>query len=102
VIYSIFTPYPSTPAFEFCRENDLISKDFDMLLYSHKSPENCFCINLSQERFRGLVSEIEKTIDRKNWLNMIRRMFSIDSFKKMQELGITNSLQKGIKIIIGR
>lgn len=99
VIYSIFTPYPCTEAFEFCKERGLISDEYDVSLYNHQSPANCFCINISPERFRRLVSKIEKMIDRKNSLNRIKKVFSLNTFRRIQELGIGKSFQKGIREI---
>ncbi|MCR4322396.1 MAG: B12-binding domain-containing radical SAM protein [Candidatus Brocadiaceae bacterium] len=102
LIYSIFTPYPGTEAFEFCKERGLISDEYDVSLYNHQSPANCFCINIRPERFRRLVSKIEKMIDRKNSLNKIKQVFSFDTFRKIQELGIGKSFQKGIRVFIGK
>jgi len=102
LVCSIFTPYPSTEAFEFCKENGLISDDYDVSLYNHQSPKNCFCINITPERFRILVSKIEKMVDRKNALNRIKRVFSLNTFRRIQELGIDKSIHKGIKVFIGK
>ncbi|MEI6155421.1 MAG: radical SAM protein [Deltaproteobacteria bacterium] len=66
IIYSIFTPYPGTEAFELCRGKGMIAPDYDPSLYCHQSPENCFCVNLSHERFRKLSSRIEETVVQKN------------------------------------
>jgi anaerobic magnesium-protoporphyrin IX monomethyl ester cyclase len=66
IIYSIFTPYPGTEAFDLCRDRGMIPVNYDPSLYYHQSPENCFCINLSPERFRELSSRIEATVVQKN------------------------------------
>lgn len=58
IVYSIFTPYPGTEAFEVCKMNGLINNDYDISLYNHQSPANCFCINISQEKFRVLLLKI--------------------------------------------
>jgi radical SAM superfamily enzyme YgiQ (UPF0313 family) len=100
--YSIFTPYPGTEAFEFCKENGLIGDDYDISLYNHQSPANCFCINITPERFRVLASEIEKMVDRINSLNRIKQVFSLNTFKKIQKLGIGKSLKEGIRIFLGK
>ena len=84
LIYSIFTPYPGTEAFEFCKENGLIDDNYDISLYNHKSPANCFCINITPERFRMLVSKIEKMVDRKNSLNRIKKVFSLNTFWRIK------------------
>ena len=66
IVYSIFTPYPGTESFELCRENGLIGKDYDVSLYNHQSPANCFCVNITPERFRELACEVEEMVDRVN------------------------------------
>lgn len=49
-----------------------------------------------------LVSKIEKMVDRKNSLDRIKRIFSINTVGRIQELGVRKSLQKGIRIFIGK
>ncbi|MFX0195977.1 MAG: B12-binding domain-containing radical SAM protein [Candidatus Hodarchaeota archaeon] len=93
VVYSIFTPYPGTEAFEFCKENGLIHDDFDVSLYNHSSPANCFCKYIHFKRFRVLASQIERMIVKKNKLNLIRKSFSLNTFWRIQELGIVESLK---------
>ena len=102
LIYSIFTPYPNTEAFEFCKERGLIENDYDVSLYNHQSPANCFCINITPERFRMLASKIEKIVDRKNSLNRIKQVFSLNILWRVWELGIGKSFQKGIRVFIGK
>ena len=89
LVYSIFTPYPGTEAFEFCRAKGLIKEDYDVSLYNHQSPANCFCMNMAPQRFRQLVSKIEKMVDRKNAPNVIKsinRSISLNIVRKLQEL----------------
>lgn len=102
IVYSIFTPYPGTEAFELCKEKGLIGKDHDVSLYNHQSPLNNFCVNIPIKRFRMIVSELEKEIDRNTSVNKIKRMFSLNTFKRIQELGIGKSLKKGLKVFIGK
>jgi radical SAM superfamily enzyme YgiQ (UPF0313 family) len=102
LVYSIFTPYPSTEVFEFCKEKGLIGDDFDVALYNHQSPANCFCIEITPQRFRMLASKIEKMVDRKNSLNMIKSVFSLNTLWRIQELGIGKSLKKGVGIFLGK
>lgn len=102
LIYSIFTPYPGTEAFEFCKENRLIDDSYDTSLYFHQSPANCFSINIPPERLRMLVSKIENTVDRKNLLNRIKRIFSFVTIRRIQELGIGQSLKKCIRTFLGK
>lgn len=66
LIYSIFTPYPGTEDFDKCKEYGLVDDDFDVTVFNHQSPENCFCKNIDPVRFRELISEIEKMVDKMN------------------------------------
>jgi len=102
LVYSIFTPYPGTEAFEYCKRNGLIDENYDVSLYNHQSPANCFYVNIAPQIFRNLVSKIEKTVDRRNKLNRLKRIFSKNTIWRMQELGIGGSLKKGLKIILFR
>ena len=97
LVYSIFTPYPGTESFEFCKQNGLIKGDYDVSLYNHQSPANCFCMNILPERFRALLSRIERMVDRKNspnFIRMIKRAFSLNTFKKIQELYYGSRVKK--------
>lgn len=109
IIYSIFMPYPGTEAFEYCRENELIPENFDISSYNHQSPENCFCLNIRHERFRELVSEIEKEVDKLNFRN--RRKYIFDRIKnismneiisKINEYGLRKSIRKVSRFFICR
>jgi anaerobic magnesium-protoporphyrin IX monomethyl ester cyclase len=102
ISYSIFTPYPGTDAFEFCKENGLIDDDYDFSLHNHQSPLNCVCIKITPEIFRLLASRIEKMVDRKNSLNRIKRVFSLITLRRIRELGIRRSFQKGIVVFTGK
>ena len=66
VIYSIFTPYPGTEAFDLCRKMGLIPNNYDPSLYNHQSPENCFCLHLSPEKLFHISSQIEEIVVSKN------------------------------------
>jgi radical SAM superfamily enzyme YgiQ (UPF0313 family) len=94
LIYNIFTPYPGTEAFEFCRRKGLVGDDFDMSLYNHQSPENCFCLNIPKERFRELAFQIEKYVERHNARQDFRSFFSLDALSKVRDYGIRQSLGK--------
>jgi len=74
--YSIFTPYPGTEAFDYCLERGLVDEGFNTALHNHQSPENCFCLHIGHDRFRKLVSRIERMVDRHNWPGPIRRLLS--------------------------
>ncbi len=66
VIFSIFTPYPGTEAFDLCLSLGLVDLDYDSSLYHHQSPLNCFCTELNLERFRALITGIEQVVVEKN------------------------------------
>jgi len=102
LIYSIFIPYPGTEAFEFCKEKGLIDDNYNVSLHNHQSRTSCFCMNITLERFRVLVSRIEKMVDRKNAMNRIKRVFSLNTIWRVQELGVGASLEKGVKIFFGK
>ena len=107
IIYSIFMPYPGTEAFEYCKERGLVSEDFDPSLYNHQSPENCFCLNISHDRFRALVSDMEREIDKVNFRNKRKSIFNeIKTFSlgkiisKIREHGVLNSIKKALRIVV--
>lgn len=102
LIYSIFTPYPGTEAFEFCRSKGLIPESYNVSLYNHQSPLNCFCMHIQPERFRMLVSKIERIVDRRNARNRVKRIFSRNTLWRIQELGAGKSLKRGIRLLFGK
>ncbi|MBW1909676.1 MAG: radical SAM protein, partial [Deltaproteobacteria bacterium] len=98
----IFTPYPGTEAFEFCKQHGLVDNGYDVSLYNHQSVDACFCLNIPRERFKVLVSRTFKWVDRRNYVNRLKRLVSADSFHKIKEVGISKSIDKGVRIIFGR
>jgi len=94
MIYSIFTPYPGTEMFEYCRKYGLVGDDYDVSLFNHQSPANCFSRFIKPERFRELVSEIEVMVDRMNLQKRRSRLFTKQTVKRVQELGLVNSLRR--------
>ncbi|MDQ7824933.1 MAG: radical SAM protein [Candidatus Eremiobacteraeota bacterium] len=66
VIYSIFTPYRGTEAYNYCREKGLIGDRYDPSLHSHQSPLNCFSGSMTLERFRERARELESIVAEKN------------------------------------
>lgn len=102
LIYSIFTPYPGTEAFEFCKGQGLIPDNYDVSLYNHQSPANHFCLHIPNARFRMLAAKIEKMVDRKNKVSRIKRIFSLTTFDMMKEMGISQSIKRGLKVLMGK
>lgn len=99
LVFNIFTPYPGSEAFEFCTQQGLIGKDFDVALYNHQSPENCFCLHISRERFRELAKEIGAYVDRHNRRESIRTLFSMDHFHRIRDEGFSPSVRHFLKIL---
>lgn len=94
IILSIFTPYPGTAAFDFCRKNGLIDEHFDIALFNHQSPANHFCLGIQPQRFRVLVAEIEKMVDRMNHLRRLKRLMSVQNVcRKVSEIGLLQTLK---------
>ena len=85
LVYNIFTPYPGTEAFEFCRRKGLINEDFNIALYNHQSPENCFCLNIRKERFRKPASEIEEYVDKQNAKQDLTSILSLAALHKIHD-----------------
>lgn len=97
--YSIFTPYPGTEMFQFCRENNLIDDSYDVSLYNHQSPKNSFCRNISPERFRTLAAEMERFVDQNNSRYGIKHIFSESKLQRVKVLGIRKSFKKGVEML---
>ena len=102
VMYSIFTPYPGTEAYDLCLENDLIAEGTNPSLYFHQNPENCFCLHISPERFRELLTDVERTVDRRNALQRAKEIFSLHTVRRIGELGFRQGLRKGWNVLRGK
>jgi hypothetical protein len=85
--YSIFTPYPGTEAFEYCRNAGIISGTYDASLYNHQSPENCFCRNINKQRFREIVTEIERYVDERKSEHEFRQVVSYSTLDRFLSSG---------------
>lgn len=66
ILFSIFTPYPATPTFRFLQERGFVDAAYDVALYNHQSPENCFTVNIAPDRFRELMRETLAEVDQLN------------------------------------
>jgi hypothetical protein len=102
LIYSIFTPYPGTEAFDLCKEQGTVTGDYDLTLYNHQSPLNYFCPAIARNRFRILASTIERMIDKKNRWGRIRLIFSLNLIWRIKEKGFWESLREGMRIFLGK
>jgi anaerobic magnesium-protoporphyrin IX monomethyl ester cyclase len=102
IAYSIFMPYPGTESFEFCRECGLVDENWDISLYNHQSPHNCFCLNIEPKRFRQLLTELEITIDRKNARRRLLRLFTGTSLAKLRQHGWREGMRRGLRAVANR
>jgi len=97
-VYSIFTPYKGTEAFDICKKMGLINDDYDFSLYNHQSPLNCFC-NIPKERFRDICSKMENMTDKDNIYYKTRDFISLKTFRKIKEIGLRESVRKGLNLL---
>ena len=97
--YSVFTPYPGTEAFAFCLEQGLITEGFNVALYNHLSPENCFCLYFSKERFRELASKIEKFADKHNSRQNLSDIFSREAIDRRHDNETTKNMKNLFRAI---
>ena len=74
IMLSIFTPYPGSELFEVCKELGVVDDDFDITIYNHQSPENCFTAFIPPARFKELVRQAVAIVRRKNNRGRWRRV----------------------------
>ena len=73
VIFSIFTPYPGSDIYNECKDKGIIEGEFDLVLYNHQSPLNCFTKNIPKERFYELRKKAFEFVDNYNKKAKFRR-----------------------------
>ena len=66
-----------------------IKDDFDLVLYNHQSPLNCFTKNITKERFYELRKEADQFVDRYNQKAKFRRGISA-----LKNIGIKATFRK--------
>ena len=89
VIFSIFTPYPGSDIYEECKREGIIDGEFDLSLYNHQSPLNCFTKNISKKRFYELRKKAVKFIDSYNKKAKLRRVLG-----SVRNIGLKATWQK--------
>jgi radical SAM superfamily enzyme YgiQ (UPF0313 family) len=94
VVYSIFTPYPGTELFEWCRQQGIIPDDFNVSLHNHQSPENYFCPKIAKEVFQRRLRELEKTLDKINSRRKLRMYLSREGLLRLQEKGLRRTISQ--------
>jgi len=96
IIFSIFTPYPGSELYFECKEMGLIDGEFDVSIYNHQSPLNCFTKNIPKERFYELRKECVKIVDNYNKKSMYKR-----GIYSLQNRGIKVTLKKTLTYVYG-
>ena len=89
VIFSIFTPYPGSEIYDECMKEGIIDGEFDLALYNHQSPLNCFTKHIPKERFYELRKKAVKFVDSYNKKAKYRRVFG-----SMRNIGIKATFKK--------
>lgn len=89
--YSIFTPYPGSEAYDYCKEAGLIRDGYQAYLFNHQSPENRFFANISKEQFRATAEMIEKYVDKRNANEDLKQFFSYSTVEKVLNFGVFRS-----------
>ena len=97
VIFSIFTPYPGSDLYYQCKDAGIIGDDFDLALYNHQSPLNCFTKNISKDRFYELRKNAVKFVDNYNSKAKFRR-----GIRSLRNIGIAATLKKVITYVYSR
>jgi radical SAM superfamily enzyme YgiQ (UPF0313 family) len=101
VTLSIFTPFPGTELYEFCVENGLIDQDYDISMHNLQSLD-AFTLHVEPERFLAIASEIERFVDRSNRAYRMRRILSSNTFWRVKELGVRESVVKLKKALVSQ
>lgn len=99
ILYSIFTPYPGTEAFDLCRQLGLIEADPDLVTLYHQSPTHCFTPHIPRERFRQLLEDIERTVDRRNARARIAEIISPRTLRRVAEVGPRAAIRKAWQLL---
>ena len=97
VIFSIFTPYPGSDLYYECKNSGIIDGDFDLSLYNHQSPLNCFTKNIPKERFYELRKRAVKFVDKYNRKSKFRR-----GVTSLRNIGIIATFKKAMSYIYSR
>ncbi len=82
IIFSIFTPYPGTEAFQEVERLHLLPESIDWEKFSHQSPDNYFCPNVPLQEFQKIVSEALIITDRRNTniFDLMKRVYAKKRF----------------------
>jgi len=97
IIFSVFTPYPGSDLFYQCQKDGIIDGEFDLSIYNHQSPLNCFTKNITKKRFYELRREADKFVDKYNQKAKFRR-----GVAALRNLGIKATFRKVYSHYYGR
>jgi radical SAM superfamily enzyme YgiQ (UPF0313 family) len=100
--YNVFTPFPGTEAYQYCKDSGLITDDHDPAQFNYHSPKNCFVKDISPERFRELRRQVEKLVQRKNQKYRLMSHLSMETVHRIAELGLAKSVVRGFRLFAGR
>lgn len=102
LMYSIFTPYPGTEAFELCHSAGLISDRPDLATLYHQSHAHCFTPHIPPQTFREEIARIEDVVDRRNRHARIRELLSPHTLRRAAQLGPAGALRKALRVLGGK
>ena len=97
IMLNTFTPYPGSQLFEECRKLGVVDDDFDITLYNHLSPANCFTAHIAPERFRKLAAEAFAYVDRRNDRRRLLR-----ALRMLRWRGIRHTRRECSRFIVSR
>ena len=97
IMLNTFTPYPGSQLFEECRKLGVVDDDFDITLYNHLSPANCFTAHIAPERFRKLAAEAFAYVDRRNDRRRLQR-----ALRMLGRRGIRHTSRECSRFIVSR
>jgi radical SAM superfamily enzyme YgiQ (UPF0313 family) len=91
--FSIFTPYPGSEGFEYCKKANIMDCEGDPSLYNHQSPENCFTMNINKATFKAISEEMERYVEVRNSREELKQLISTASIYKLINFGTFRSLK---------
>ena len=102
IIFSIYTPYPGTENYSICKERGLIDDSYDVTLFNHQNPDNCFTSKIPPQRFRRLVTDLMIEVDRINARKSLRaRSYHLarQAVAALRERGFAYTVGKSASVI---
>lgn len=91
--FSIFTPYPGSEGFDYCKKTNIIECEIDSSMYNHQSPENCFNKNINKVVFKAISEEMERYVELRNSREDLKQLISTASVDKLINFGTFRSFK---------